>query len=52
MLIFINGKQVRVKRPETIEEMAPEDFIRANIDPIWVHENEMWEYMEQEEDLI
>jgi hypothetical protein len=50
MWIFINGKQVRVKRPETIEGMDPEDFIRANADPIWLCENEMWEYMEQEED--
>jgi hypothetical protein len=28
--------------------MTVEDFIRANADPIWLHQNEMWEYMEPE----
>lgn len=25
-----------------------EEFIRANADPIWLHQNEMWEYIEPE----
>ena len=45
MTIFINGKQKRVKRPPTIEGMDVEDFIRENADPIWLHQNEMWEYI-------
>jgi hypothetical protein len=28
--------------------MTVEDFIRANADPIWLHQNEMWEYMAPE----
>jgi hypothetical protein len=25
--------------------MDPDEFIRRNADPIWLHQNEMWEYM-------
>ncbi len=46
MWVFMNGKQVRVKRPETIEGMDKDEFIRRNADPIWLHQNEMWEYLE------
>lgn len=45
MTIFINGKQKRVKRPPTIDGMDVEEFIRINADPIWLHQNEMWEDM-------
>lgn len=45
MTIFINGKQKRVKRPPTIDGMDADEFIRLNADPIWLHQNEMWEYM-------
>ena len=45
MTIFINGKQKRVKRPPTIEGLEVDEFIRRNADPIWLHQNEMWEYM-------
>ena len=50
MWVFMNGKQVRVKRPETIDGVDSDEFIRNNADPIWLHQNEMWEYMEQEQD--
>ena len=43
--IFINGKQVRVKREPTIDGMPVEEFIRENADPIWLQQNEMWEDM-------
>jgi hypothetical protein len=43
MTIFINGKQKRVKRPVTIEGMDIDEFIKRNADPIWLHQNEMWE---------
>jgi hypothetical protein len=48
MTIFINGKQKRVKRPPTIDGMDPDEFIRKNADPIWLHQNEMWEYIHQD----
>ncbi len=47
MFIFINGKQKRVKRPPTINGMDVDEFIRRNADPIWLHQNEMWEYMDE-----
>lgn len=46
MTIFINGKMKRVPRPPTIEGMDPEEFIRRNADPIWLHQNGYWEYLE------
>lgn len=45
MTIFVNGKMKRVRRPPTIDGLSVEDFILANADPIWLHQNEMWEYM-------
>jgi hypothetical protein len=50
MTIFINGKQKRMKRPPTIDGMDIDDFIRRNADPIWLHQNEMWEYMIEEDE--
>lgn len=50
MTIFVNGKQKRVKRPPTIDGMSEDEFIRNNADPIWLHQNEMWEDMEQDEE--
>ncbi len=47
--IFINGKQKRVKRPPAIDGMDPDEFILRNADPIWLHQNEMWEYMTDDE---
>ena len=50
MWVFKNGKQVRVKRPPTIEGMGVDEFIKNNADPIWLHQNEMWECIRTEED--
>ena len=47
MTVFMNGKQVRVRRPATIDGMAVDDFIRANADPLWLHQNELWEYIRE-----
>jgi hypothetical protein len=49
MTIFIDGKQKRVKRPPTIDGMDVDEFIRRNADPICLHQNEMWEYIEPQE---
>jgi hypothetical protein len=46
MTIFVNGKQKRVKRPPTIDGMDVNDFIKNNADPIFLHQNELWEYMD------
>ncbi len=45
MTIFVHGKQKRVKRPPTIDGLDVDEFIRNNADPIWAHQNELWEYM-------
>lgn len=50
MTIFVNGKQKRVKRPPTIDGMDIDEFIKRNADPIWLHQNEMWEYINESED--
>jgi len=50
MTIFVNGKQKRVKRPVTIDGMDVDEFIIRNADPIWLHQNGMWEYMDLTED--
>ncbi len=52
MTVFMNGRQVRVKRPETIDGIDVDEFIRRNADPIWLHQNEMWEYMDQTEEKV
>ena len=49
MTIFVNGKQKRIRRPPTVEGIPVEDFITQNADPIFLHQNEMWEYMVTEE---
>ncbi|MEI6604765.1 MAG: hypothetical protein WCP35_05610 [Verrucomicrobiota bacterium] len=38
MFVFMNGKQVRVRRPPTIDGIDAEEFIRQNADPIWLHQ--------------
>ncbi len=52
MTIFINGKQKRVRRPPTIDGMDVDEFIRQNADPIWLHQNEMWEYITEGEACV
>ena len=50
MTIFVNGKQKRVRRPKPamIEGIPADEFIRNNADPIWLVQNEMWEYITPE----
>lgn len=45
MTVFINGKQKRVPRPQQVEGMDADEFIAQNADPIWLHQNELWELM-------
>ena len=49
MWVFMNGKQVRVKRPQTIDGVDIDDYIQQNADPIWLHQNKMWDLIEIEE---
>lgn len=45
MIIFVNGKQKRVPRPPTVEGLPVDEFIARNADPLWLHQNELWELM-------
>lgn len=45
MTIFMNGMRKRVKRPPAIDGLDVDDVIRRDADPIWIHQNERWEYM-------
>ncbi len=49
MTVFMNGKQVRVRRPQTIDGMDEEEFVRHNADPIWLHQNGYWEILHERE---
>jgi hypothetical protein len=44
-IIFINGKQKRVTREPMIDGLPVDEFIRRNADPIWLMQNEMFEYL-------
>jgi len=45
MTVFINGKQKRVPRPPLIDGLPVEEFLARNADPIWLHQNGLWELM-------
>jgi hypothetical protein len=45
MIVFINGKQKRVPRPQLIDGLEIDEFVRRNADPIWLHQNEMCHLM-------
>ena len=51
MTIFMNGKQKRVKRPILIDGMSEEEFIARNADPVWLHQNGLWEEHENHDTL-
>ena len=48
MTIFVNGKQKRLRRPVMIDGMSTDEFVTRNADPIWLHQNGLWEYMTDE----
>ncbi len=49
MTIFIGGKQKSIKLPPTVEGMDVDEFIHRNADPIWLHQNEIWEVLQEGE---
>lgn len=49
MIIFINGKQKRVLRPQLIDGLTPEEFIARNADPMWLHQEGLWELIDPDE---
>ena len=51
-IVFINGKQVRVKRPPTIDGLDADEFLLQNADPLWLHQNEMWHLIPADDERI
>ncbi|QFY90586.1 hypothetical protein D5125_14500 [Magnetovirga frankeli] len=49
MTVFMNGNQVRVKRPATIDGIPEDEWITQDADPIWLHQNGMWEILAEQE---
>ena len=49
--IFIDGKQVKVKKEPEIDGIPVDDFIKANADPIWLHQNKLWNLIETEQNI-
>lgn len=41
--VFMNGKQVRIKRAPTVDDIPVDQFIEEHADPLWLHQNERWE---------
>jgi hypothetical protein len=52
MTIFINGKQKRVPRNQLIDGMPVDEFVARNADPIWLHQNELWEFIVPDDELL
>lgn len=48
MMVFMNGRQVRVRRPQMIEGLTEDEFIARNADPVWLHQNELWHLIDCE----
>ena len=44
-MVFINGKQKWIRREPTVEGLPVDEFIARNADPIWLHQEGLWELM-------
>ena len=52
MWVLMNGKQVRVKKQQTMEGMDVDEFILKHADPMWLHQNKMWEFIDMQENEL
>lgn len=50
--IMLHGKQVRVKRPVLIDGMTVDEYIERVVDPIWLHQHELWHLMKPYGDCL
>lgn len=46
MTIFLDGRQRRVRRPDTVDGQDAREFLRSNADPMWLHLNAMWKLID------
>ncbi|HEX4073374.1 MAG TPA: hypothetical protein VHX68_19490 [Planctomycetaceae bacterium] len=47
---FVNGKRKRVLRPPLVDGLPVDEFIARNADPIWLHEEGLWEMMPRDDE--
>ena len=47
--VFMNGRMKRVRKPPTVEGIALDEFLRMHADPIFLHQEGLWEYVELRE---
>ncbi|MDR7121977.1 hypothetical protein [Rheinheimera soli] len=50
--VFVNGKQVRIKRPPIVDGIPVDQFIEENADSFWLYQNELWELMPVEDSIF
>lgn len=48
--IFVRGKQKRVRRTPTIDGLSVDEFILRNADPLWLHQEGLWEYIDRQDE--
>ena len=41
----MNGKQVRINRQLTVDGIRVGHFFDTDVDPIWLHQNKLWELL-------
>ena len=44
--VMMNGRQVRIPRPQLVEGLPVEEFIARNADPIWLLQNGEYEALD------
>ena len=45
--VFMNGKQVKIRRPEKIDGLDPYEYIRQNANDIWLTQNGYYEILHE-----
>lgn len=48
-MVFVNGKQKWVSPEPLIDGLTIDEFIAEHADPIWLHQNEMWELLQPDD---
>ncbi len=46
--VFVGGKMTRVRRPPMNDGLSVEEFLARNADPLWLHQNGMWDLLSPE----
>jgi 16S rRNA U516 pseudouridylate synthase RsuA-like enzyme len=47
--VFVNGRMKRVRKRPTVQGMALNEFLRTHADPVFLHQEGLWEYIELRE---